>query len=147
VRRGGKAGQLREEAARMIFGIGVDLIEIERVETNLREHGERFEEKVFTPTERGYCRRMPLPAQHYAARFAAKEAFLKALGTGWARGITWQDVGIENLPSGMPRLVITGRALELAREYGVTQMHVTLSHSRGHAVAVVVLEKADAGRE
>jgi len=82
-----------------------------------------------------------------AARFAAKEAFLKALGTGWARGITWQDVGIENLPSGMPRLVISGRALELAREYGVTQTHVTLSHSRGHAVAVVVLEKADAGGE
>ncbi len=125
----------------MIFGIGVDLIEIERIQENLTKHGERFEAKVFTPVEREYCRRMPIPAQHYAARFAAKEAFLKALGTGWAKGITWRDVGIENLPSGMPRLSISGRAQELVEEYGVGEMHVTLSHSRGHAVAVVVLEK------
>lgn len=129
----------------MIFGIGVDLIEIQRIQENLERHGERFEAKVFTPLEREYCRRMPIPAQHYAARFAAKEAFLKALGTGWAKGVTWQDVGIENLPSGMPRLVITGRARELADECGVGNMHVSLSHSRGHAVAVVVLEKADGG--
>ncbi len=126
----------------MIFGIGADLIEIERIQENLAKHGERFENKVFTPVEREYCRRMPVPAQHYAARFAAKEAFLKALGTGWAKGVTWQDVGIENLPSGMPRLVITGRALDFVREFGVGEMHVTLSHSRGHAMAVVVLEKA-----
>jgi len=132
----------------MIFGIGVDLVEIDRIQENLVKHGERFEAKVFTHTEREYCRRMPIPAQHYAARFAAKEAFLKALGTGWANGVTWQDVGIENLPSGMPQLVVTGRAMELAREYGVGAMHVSLSHSRGHAVAVVVLEKAaDEGDE
>lgn len=129
----------------MIFGIGVDLVEIERIQENLTKHGERFETKVFTPTEREYCRRMPIPAQHYAARFAAKEAFLKALGTGWAKGITWQDVGVENLPSGMPRLVITGRAQELALQYGVGEMYVTLSHSRGHAMAVVVLEKSSSG--
>lgn len=132
----------------MIFGIGVDLIEIDRIQENLVKHGERFEAKVFTPTEREYCRRMPIPAQHYAARFAAKEAFLKALGTGWAKGVTWQDVGIENFSIGMPQLVVTGRAMELAREYGVGAMHVSLSHSRGHAVAVVVLEKAaDEGDE
>jgi holo-[acyl-carrier protein] synthase len=132
----------------MIFGIGVDLIEIDRIQENLVKHGERFEAKVFTPTEREYCRRMPIPAQHYAARFAAKEAFLKALGTGWAKGVTWQDVGIENFLIGMPQLVVTGRAMELAREYGVGAMHVSLSHSRGHAVAVVVLEKAaDEGDE
>jgi holo-[acyl-carrier protein] synthase len=127
----------------MIFGIGIDLIEIERIQQNLEKHGSRFEEKVFTPTERAYCRSMPIPAQHYAARFAAKEAFLKALGTGWAKGITWQDVGIENLPSGMPRLVVTGRAREIAEERGVGAMHVSLSHSRGNAVAVAVLEFAE----
>jgi holo-[acyl-carrier protein] synthase len=127
----------------MSFGIGIDLIEIERIQQNLEKHGSRFEEKVFTPTERAYCRSMPIPAQHYAARFAAKEAFLKALGTGWAKGITWQDVGIENLPSGMPRLVVTGRAREIAEERGVGAMHVSLSHSRGNAVAVAVLEFAE----
>jgi holo-[acyl-carrier protein] synthase len=127
----------------MILGIGVDFVEISRVDENLQKHGERFEKKMFTETEREYCRRMPIPAQHYAARFAAKEAFLKALGTGWAKGITWKDAGIENLPSGMPVLAITGRGREIADERGVTRMHVSLSHSRGHAVAVVVLETPD----
>lgn len=126
----------------MIFGVGVDLVEIARIEESLARHGERFEKKVFTDVEQEYCRRMPVPAQHFAARFAAKEAFLKALGTGWAKGITWRDVGIVNLPSGMPSLVVTGRALEIAHERGVGAMHVSLSHSRGHAVAVVVLERA-----
>ena len=124
----------------MIFGIGVDLVETSRVEESLAKFGERFERRVFTEAEREYCRRMPAPAMHYAARFAAKEAFLKALGTGTARGIAWPEAGIVNLPGGQPTLVITGRAREIMEEKGVARAHVTLSHSRGHAVAVVVME-------
>ncbi len=124
----------------MIFGIGVDLVEIARVEESLEKFAGRFEKKMFTTVEQEYCRRMPGPAQHFAARFTAKEAFLKALGTGKTHGIAWTEVGIENLPGGQPVLVITGRAKEILDGHGITRTHVSLSHSRGHAVAVVALE-------
>ena len=127
----------------MIFGIGIDLTEISRIEQSMAKFPERFEKKIFTETEREYCRAMPVPAQHFAARFTAKEAFLKALGTGKSHGIGWRDMSIRNLPSGQPVLVLAGKAAEITAERGVTESHVSLSHSRGHAVAVVVLEKAD----
>lgn len=124
----------------MILGIGVDAIEIARIQAILETHGERFETKVFTEQERAYCRRKAMPAPHYAARFAAKEAFFKAIGTGQASGLSWRDIGVESLASGMPRLVLTGRARDLARQRGVAHLHLSLSHSRDLAVAVVVLE-------
>lgn len=126
----------------MIFGIGVDLVETSRIRESLEKFADRFARKVFTPVEQEYCNRMPDPAMHYAARFAAKEAFLKALGTGKARGIAWTDVGIVNLPGGQPVLAVTGRAAEVMAGKGAGASHVSLSHSRGHAMAAVVLEKA-----
>ena len=127
----------------MIFGVGVDLVEIARIEDSFRKFPGRFEQKIFTEVERAYCSRMPIPAQHYAARFAAKEACLKALGTGKARGIGWRDIGIVNLDSGQPVLVITGRAREIGDACHITAAHVSLSHTRGHSMAAVVLECAD----
>jgi len=129
----------------MITGIGIDLIEIERVEHSLRKFPGRFEKRVFTETEQAYCRAMAVPARHYAARFAAKEAFLKAIGTGKSHGIAWTDVGIVNLASGQPELRITGRAFDIFLEQGVQHIHVSLSHNRQHAVAVVVLENDAVG--
>jgi holo-[acyl-carrier protein] synthase len=125
----------------MIFGIGLDLVEVARIQESLQKFGERFQKRVFTETERSYCNALPHPSLHFAARFAAKEAYLKALGTGLSSSISWKDVGVENLPSGKPELKVTGRALELASERGVREMHLSLSHTSNHAAAVVVLEK------
>lgn len=119
-------------------------MEVSRVEDSFRKFPDRFERKMFTDVEREYCKPMPVPALHFAARFAAKEAFLKAIGTGKSHGISWRDVGIENLRSGQPVLVITGRAKEITEEHGISSFHVSLTHTRTHAAAVVVLEKAPA---
>jgi holo-[acyl-carrier protein] synthase len=129
----------------MIYGIGLDLVDVARIEDSLTRFGERFQKRVFTDLERAYCTSLPHPPLHFAARFAAKEAFLKALGTGLSSAISWKDVGIENLSSGKPELRVIGRALELANERGIEQMHVSLSHTQGHAAAVVVLETGIAG--
>jgi holo-[acyl-carrier protein] synthase len=126
----------------MIFGIGLDLVDITRVQENLQRFGEKFEDKMFTPHEREYCRGKVKPAIHYAARFAAKEAFVKALGSGMAHGITWHDIEILSKNGWKPRLNISGRAAELVAERGVGMMHITLSHAENHAAAMVVLEKA-----
>ena len=102
----------------------------------------RFQERVFTAGEREYCeRRGAVAAQHYAARFAAKEALLKALGTGWRDGIAWQDVEVVNREDGKPSLAITGKAREIADRLGVAAAHISLSHTAEHAIAQVVLEK------
>jgi holo-[acyl-carrier protein] synthase len=127
----------------MIIGVGVDMIEIARIEEAMRKFPDRFERKMFTDTERDYCRRMPVAARHFAARFAAKEAFLKALGTGKSQGIGWRDVGIVNLPSGQPTLALSGKAAERAAQLGAARLHVSLTHTHDHAVAVVVLEGGD----
>jgi holo-[acyl-carrier protein] synthase len=102
----------------------------------------RFVERVFTAQERDYCtRRGAVAAQHFAARFAAKEAFLKALGTGWRDGIAWHDVEVVNQASGAPALIITGKAREIYDQLGVTAAHLSLSHTAEHAIAQVILEK------
>jgi holo-[acyl-carrier protein] synthase len=101
----------------------------------------RFQERVFTAREREYCeQRGVVAAQHYAARFAAKEAFLKALGTGWRDGIAWHDVEITNREDGKPSLLISGKAREIYDSLGVTVAHVSLSHTAEHAIAQVILE-------
>ncbi|HZW06229.1 MAG TPA: holo-ACP synthase [Phycisphaerales bacterium] len=122
-----------------LVGHGVDLVEVSRIEAMLAEHGGRMTERVFTAGERAECESDVRRVTRYAARFAAKEAALKALGTGLADGITWQDVSIENDPHGAPRLLIAGRALEVARERGVIGSLVSLSHTRSHAIASVIL--------
>ena len=102
----------------------------------------RFRTRVFTERERGYCdARGAASAQHYAARFAAKEAALKALGTGWSGGVGWRDVEVINDSSGRPVLLLSGTALELFRLSGATRAHLSLSHTAEHAVAQVLFER------
>ena len=103
----------------------------------------RFVERVFTPAERTYCEsRGAVATQHYAARFAAKEAALKALQTGWSNGIAWQDVEVTRKESGAPLIVFHGRALELFEQSGATAVHISIAHTSEHAIAEVVLERA-----
>jgi holo-[acyl-carrier protein] synthase len=125
----------------MIISIGIDIIEVARIrEVLLRSP--RFRERVFTSAERAYCdSRGVVAAQHYAARFAAKEAALKALQTGWRGGIGWQDVEIGSLESGAPILIFHGLVRELFEKSGATAAHLSLSHTSEHAIAQVVLEK------
>ena len=124
----------------MIVGIGIDIIEVARIrEVLLRTP--RFRERVFTAAERAYCEsRGALAAQHYAARFAAKEATLKALHTGWRGGISWQDVEVASHESGAPYLILHGPVLELFNSSGATATHLSLSHTTEHAIAQVTLE-------
>ena len=125
----------------MIVGLGVDIILIERVKQMLERRGERALERLYTPLERAYCEKMAHPSLHYAARFAAKEAFVKALGTGFRSGVRWRDVGIVNDPKGKPEFAIEGAAAEQMAGIGATAAFVSLSHDPLQAVAVVVLEK------
>ena len=127
----------------MICGTGVDIAETSRIEQSLERHGDRFTGKVFTPAEIAYCDRFKNRAERYAARFAAKEAAFKALGTGWRQGIRWLDVEVAHQPSGKPELLLTGRAQEIARELGVVRMSISISHSDRYVVAMVIFEAAD----
>src|SRR6478672_3188223 len=125
----------------MIVSIGIDIIEVARVREVL-ERTPRFSERVFTAAERAYCdSRGIAAAQHYAARFAAKEAALKAFQTGWRGGIRWQDVEIASRESGAPYLVFQGKVQQLFEKSGATAAHLSLSHTNEHAIAEVVLEQ------
>lgn len=117
-----------------LFSVGVDIIEIERIEAILQRHGERFLKRVYTPAERAYCReRVP----ELAVRFAAKEAVSKALGTG-LRGIAWREMEILGDERGKPLVRLHGRAQARAEELGLSEFAVSLSHSRDYAVAFVI---------
>jgi holo-[acyl-carrier protein] synthase len=125
----------------MIVSIGIDLIEVARIREVLRRTP-RFAERVFTVAERLYCDgRGAVAAQHYAARFAAKEATLKAFQTGWRGGISWQDVEIAALDSGAPYLILYGPVKDLFEKSGATAAHLSMSHTSEHAIAEVILEK------
>ncbi len=124
----------------MIVGTGVDLAETARIEQTLAQYGERFSKRIFTPQEIAYCEKFKNRAERYAARFAAKEAAFKALGTGWGAGVRWLDVEITHRPSGKPELVLMGRAHEVAQQLGVTRMEVSISHADRYVVAVVIFE-------
>jgi holo-[acyl-carrier protein] synthase len=126
----------------MTVGTGIDIAETQRIEQALERHGERFSRKIFTPSEIAYCERFKNKAERYAARFAAKEAAFKALGTGWANGIRWLDVEISHQPSGKPELLLSGRARELANQLGVTRAVVSISHANRYVVAQVILESS-----
>ena len=126
----------------MIVSIGIDIIEVGRIREVL-VRTPRFAERVFTAAERAYCdSRGAVAAQHYAARFAAKEAALKALQTGWSGGISWQDVEIVSRESGAPYLILHGPVKELFENSGATLAHLSMSHTTEHAIAQVILEKA-----
>ncbi len=124
----------------MVLGLGTDLIEIARVQASLQRYGERFLERIFTPGEVAYCMRKKHPAESLAARFAAKEAGAKALGTGISRGVGWREIEVRRLPGERPTLHWSGRARALALEMGMKRTSLSLTHSRAMAMAVVVLE-------
>ena len=125
----------------MILGVGTDLIEIARVRRSVERFGERFLERVFTPIEIAYCqRKVHGAAESFAARFAAKEAGAKALGTGISRGVRWTEIEVRNERGGKPGIVWSGRALERARAMGVVRTQLSLTHSRELAMAVVLVE-------
>jgi holo-[acyl-carrier protein] synthase len=125
----------------VIISIGIDIIEVARIrEVLLRTP--RFADRVFTAAERTYCdSRGVVAAQHYAARFAAKEAALKALQTGWRGGISWQDVEISSRESGAPYLLFTGEVLTVFEKFRATATHLSMSHTSEHAIAQVILER------
>ena len=125
----------------MIVAIGIDIIEVARIREVL-VRTPRFRERVFTAAERAYCdSRGAVAAQHYAARFAAKEAALKALQTGWRGGISWQDVEVVSRESGAPHLIFHGAVQKLFQQTGATATHLSLSHTAEYAIAQVVLER------
>ena len=123
-----------------VIGIGVDLVECSRIQHSLDRFGERFLHRVFTDGEIAYSNSMKFPARHLAARFAAKEAVSKAFGTGIGKSMGWRDIDVQKKQSGEPFLVLTGGAEALARERGITNALITLSHTDQHAVAMIVLE-------
>ena len=125
----------------MIVSIGIDIIEVARIREVL-QRTPRFRERVFTLSERGYCDgRGAAAAQHYAARFAAKEAALKALQTGWRGGISWQDVEVGSRDTGAPYLIFHAAVKDLFNSSGATTAHLSLSHTNEHAIAQVILER------
>ena len=124
----------------MIIGIGIDLVEIDRVQKLLERHPARAAERLFTPGERAYCGKSGKPAQSFAARFAAKEALFKALGTGWSAGAAWHEVEVLADDVGAPRLTLHGATLRLAEGLGMRRAHVSLTHTGALAGAFVVLE-------
>src|SRR5881628_4186347 len=125
----------RFQEHRMIVGVGVDVVEIGRMEEVIRRQGDNFLRRVYTLSEQEFCRQRKNPVPHFAARFAAKEALFKALGTGWAKGVTWQDVQVQRGDPEPPVLVLRGEADRRREAIGGTAAHVSLSHSEHWAVA------------
>ncbi|MDP9040112.1 MAG: holo-ACP synthase [Acidobacteriota bacterium] len=125
----------------MVLGLGTDLIEIARIKASVERFGERFLRRVFTPGEIAFCMaRGKTSAESLAARFAAKEAAAKALGTGIARGVSWTEMEVHRLPGRAPEMRLHGRAAERAERLGVRRIALSLTHGREHALAVVILE-------
>jgi holo-[acyl-carrier protein] synthase len=124
----------------MILSIGIDIIEISRVEEVLKRQGKRFRARVFTDEEVRYCESRASRVSSYAARFAAKEAVMKALGTGWSRGVRWRDIEIVRARYGPPSIRLSGRALERFAEIGAARISLSLTHSRDLAMAHVIFE-------
>ena len=124
----------------MIVGTGVDIAEVPRIKAAMERFGQRFLSRVFTPEEARYCLSKVNAAERLAARFAAKEAGMKAIGTGLRHGITWQDLEVVRLPGQRPNLRFSGKALEFADRLGCKRVHLSLSHTKEQAIAYVILE-------
>jgi holo-[acyl-carrier protein] synthase len=125
----------------VIVGSGVDLCEVARIRDAIGRHGRRFLERVYTEREIAYAERKANRYERYAARFAAKEAGMKALGTGWRGGVRWRDFEVTNLPSGRPTLQFHGKAAEYAQKLGVENISLSITHTSAQAMALVILEK------
>ena len=124
----------------MVIGIGTDIIEIDRIERSVGRYGEAFLRRVFTPGEIAYCQARKNSAESFAARFAAKEAGAKALGTGISRGVNWREFEVRRQPGQRPELHLNGRASEIAAELCIRRLALSLTHSRTEAMAVVIAE-------
>lgn len=124
----------------MIVGAGVDLCEVARIHRTIARFGNRFLERVFTPREIAYAERKASKYERYAARFAAKEAGMKAIGTGWRKGVRWKDFEVVNLPGGKPTLRFHGKAAEYAARLGVRNVTLSITHTGEMALAHVILE-------
>jgi holo-[acyl-carrier protein] synthase len=124
----------------MIVGTGIDICEVHRIRESIERFGDRFLRRCFTAREIAYCQSKANFAERFAARFAAKEAAMKALGTGLSQGISWQHLEVGHAPGGRPTLLLTERAAEIAKRLAANHTHLSLTHVRDQAVAMVVLE-------
>ena len=124
----------------MIVGTGVDLAEVPRIRASIERYGETFIRRIYTPAEIAYVERKANKYERYAARFAAKEAGMKAIGTGWRHGVTWQDFEVANLRSGKPTLLFHGVAAGFAEKLGVKHISLSITHTAGLGMAHVILE-------
>lgn len=124
----------------MIKGIGIDTIELERIAGTLERYPERFLTRIYTESEREYFRRWNDPVPRIAGRFAVKEAVMKALGTGWSRGVRWRDIEVTRHASGKPEVRLHGEARRIFSSLGASEIHCTITHSKDHAMAVVIFE-------
>jgi len=128
----------------MIFGVGIDLVSIQRLEEVLQRWGDRFVRRIYTEQEADFCFKRAYPASPLALRFAAKEAFSKAIGLGMRKGVRWRDIEVFHYPGGRPGLRLQGRSSEICREKQITRSHLSLSDEGRYAVALVILEENDA---
>lgn len=124
----------------MIVGLGLDIAEIDRIAAAIMRHGAPFIERLFTPSETAYCEKHKNRFERYAGRFAAKEAAMKALGTGWSHGVRWRDIEVAREASGKPALHLSGVARELADRMGVKNISLSITHSENVALAEVIFE-------
>ena len=125
----------------MIVGTGIDIAEVPRIREAIERHGERFLKRIFTEGEIQYCDSKANRVERYAARFAAKEAGMKAIGTGWNHGVRWRDLEVARKPGGRPTLLLHGKAAEFAAKLGATNVALSLTHTSEQAFAQVILEK------
>ncbi len=125
----------------MIVGLGLDIAEVDRIRAAIERRGQALVRRVFTPAEIAYCQRHRDPYERFAGRFAAKEAAMKALGTGWRRGVRWVDIEVVRQASGKPTLKLYGVAQKIAERLGVTNIVLTITHSGNMALAQVIFER------
>lgn len=123
----------------MILGVGIDIVDVTRIEALLTKYGARFIARIFTRGEAVYCESKNNPSLHLAARFAAKEAAMKALGTGFAEGIKFTDIEVHK-DQNQPRIILYGKAFELSEKLGVSRIHLSISHDRLYATSLIILE-------
>ncbi|HZE26136.1 MAG TPA: holo-[acyl-carrier-protein] synthase [Terriglobales bacterium] len=124
----------------MIVGTGIDIAEVPRIRAAIERHGQRFLKRIFTDGEIQYCESKANRVERYAARFAAKEAGMKAIGTGWNHGVRWRDIEVARQPGGRPTLLLHGKAAEFANRLGATNIALSLTHTAEQAMAQVILE-------
>jgi len=124
----------------VIVGMGIDIAEVERVKAAIERHGEAFLRRVYTPRERQYCEKFKNKYERYAGRFAAKEATMKALGTGWSRGVRWVDVEVVRQSGGRPTISLAGEVAKVASALGVERVALSITHTSAQAFAQVIFE-------